>query len=107
MSTDSYLFAFGKASLEGPNARILNIIRQRIEPTSAVIVRGHADRTGSADVNLRLTQERAEAVGTALGSAHTDARGMGQKAMIYDNNVPEGRYYNRTVRVRVETPVSN
>lgn len=101
------LFAFGKASLEGPNARILNIIRQRIEPTSAVIVRGHADRTGSADVNLRLTQERAEAVGTALGSAHTDARGMGQKAMIYDNNVPEGRYYNRTVRVRVETPVSN
>jgi len=100
------LFAFGKASLEGPNARILGMIRQRIEPTSTVIVRGHADRTGSADVNLRLTQERAEAVGTALGAPHMDARGMGQKNMIYDNNLPEGRYYNRTVRVRVETPIT-
>ncbi|MBS1562027.1 MAG: OmpA family protein [Bacteroidetes bacterium] len=101
------LFAFGKASLEGPNARILDMIRQRIEPTSTVIVRGHADRTGSAEINLRLTQERAEAVGNALGAPRTDVRGMGQKNMLYDNDLPEGRYYNRTVRVRVETPVAN
>jgi outer membrane protein OmpA-like peptidoglycan-associated protein len=101
------LFAFGKASLEGPNARILEMIRQRIEPASSVIVRGHADRTGSAEINLRLTQERAEAVGNALGAPRTDARGMGQKNMIYDNDLPEGRYYNRTVRVRVETPITN
>lgn len=100
------LFAFGKASLEGPNARILDLIRSRIEAASSVIVRGHADRTGSADVNLRLTQERAEAVGTALKHSRIDARGVGQKNMLYDNDLPEGRFYNRTVRVRVETPIA-
>ncbi|MBK9184300.1 MAG: OmpA family protein [Ignavibacteria bacterium] len=100
------LFAFGKASLEGPNARILDLIRSRIEPASSVIVRGHADRTGSAEVNLRLTQERAEAVGAALKHPRIDARGVGQKNMLYDNELPEGRFYNRTVRVRVETPIA-
>ena len=100
------LFAFGKASLEGPNARILDLIRARIEPASDVIVRGHADRTGSAEVNLRLTTERANAVGAALGHPRTNARGMGQRGMLYTNDVPEGRFYNRTVRVRVETPIS-
>lgn len=100
------LFAFGKASLEGPNARILDMVRARIEPSSTVIVRGHADRTGSAEVNLRITQDRAEAVAASLGHPRVDARGMGQRNMIYTNDLPEGRYYNRTVRVRVETPIA-
>ncbi len=99
------LFAFGKASLEGPNARIIELIKRRIEPSSIVIVRGHADRTGTPAVNDPLTQQRAEAVGKALNHSKVDAKGLGQREMLYDNDLPEGRFYNRTVRVRVETPI--
>ncbi|MCX6139673.1 MAG: OmpA family protein [Candidatus Kapabacteria bacterium] len=100
------LFAFGKASMEGPNARIIDMIKGRIEPSSRVIVRGHADRTGSAELNLRLTQDRADAVSASLSAHNVDSKGVGQKNMLYDNDLPEGRFYNRTVRVRVETPIS-
>jgi outer membrane protein OmpA-like peptidoglycan-associated protein len=99
------LFAFGKSALEASNKRIVELIRRRIEPASTVLVRGHADRTGTAAVNDPLTQQRAEVVAAELNHPGTDAKGLGQRDMIYDNDLPEGRFYNRTVRVRVETPV--
>jgi len=34
------------------------------------------------------------------------SHGFGKTAPLYDNAVPEGRYYNRTVQVLVETPIN-
>jgi len=34
-----------------------------------------------------------------------EVRGVGEQT-IFDNTLPEGRFYNRTVRVMIETPVN-
>ena len=49
---------------------------------------------------------RADAAAQALGIPVKEAVGRGEKELLYDNDLPEGRYYCRTVTVIVETPVA-
>ena len=53
---------------------------------------------------------RAESVKAILLSQNPvyeklEARGIGPAPTLYDNNLPEGRFYCRTVAVEVKTPV--
>ena len=41
----------------------------------------------------------------ALGIAGASVAGIGEQDPLYDNALPEGRFYNRTVDIVVETPV--
>jgi outer membrane protein OmpA-like peptidoglycan-associated protein len=71
-------------------------------------VAGFADKYsgGSEENSQRLSLERAQAVAKFLGAPNTDVRGNGQTPLLYDNSLPEGRVYSRTVLITVETPVS-
>lgn len=100
------LFAFGKAETGDANDKITTLIKRRMEPASRAFVSGHTDITGSPEINLRLSRQRAGVIGDALGSNVVRSEGYGIQNMPFTNDLPEGRFYNRTVRVRVETPVN-
>jgi len=74
------------------------------EPEKLIRIEGHTDSTGNADANLRISQQRADAVLNALVSLGVDggrvtAVGMGQDFPIASNDSDEGRAQNRRVDV--------
>lgn len=103
------LFEFDNASLDDRNSRVLQIIKSRLKPTSTIIVRGYADRTGSADYNRQLASGRSTEVAERLKNFFPADRirveAIGSDELLYDNTLPEGRSYSRTVQIIVETPV--
>lgn len=76
-------------------------------PSVAIEVRGYTDNRGSAAYNLKLSQQRAEAVMRYLkqhGLANTlSAKGYGKEDPIADNSTNEGRLANRRVTLNVES----
>jgi len=74
------------------------------EPDKLIRIEGHTDSTGSSDTNLRLSQQRADAVLTALVNLGVNASritsvGMGEDFPIASNDTAEGRSRNRRVDV--------
>jgi len=74
------------------------------EPEKLIRIEGHTDSTGSADANLRISEQRANAVYEALVSLGVDAdritvAGMGEDFPIASNDTEEGRAQNRRVDV--------
>jgi OOP family OmpA-OmpF porin len=73
-------------------------------PDVAVEIRGYTDSSGSDALNLRLSQERADAVKTYLVERGVDAsrlvaKGYGEADPIANNDTPEGRTQNRRVEM--------
>lgn len=76
----------------------------RDNPDKRIRIEGHTDDTGPATVNLRLSQERAQAVARYLESqgVSTDqliAKGYGSTQPIDDNATEEGRSRNRRIEI--------
>lgn len=74
------------------------------EPDKKIRIEGHTDSTGSSEANLRLSQQRADAVLTALvefgvDPARITSVGMGEDFPIASNDTEEGRSRNRRVDV--------
>ena len=107
------LFEYNKSEMGKWNHKILDTyVYERVQPNSDVQVNGYTDILGTEDYNLRLSTNRASAVRADIAKQRSKekslvAKGYGKTAPLYPNTVPEGRYYNRTVQVLVETPMSN
>ncbi|HVZ38792.1 MAG TPA: OmpA family protein [Candidatus Kapabacteria bacterium] len=99
------LFEYGKSEISDANRRIVEFIRQKIDPNAKVLVTGHTDRAGDAAVNQRLSEERARSTARALGVPNADVKGLGESILLYNNDLPEGRFYCRVVNVVVETQI--
>ncbi len=99
------LFEYGKYDISDNNKRIIDLIRGRIAADAKVTITGHTDRAGDAAVNQRLSAERARATAKALSLPGTVAKGLGESGLLYDNALPEGRFYCRVVNVIVETSI--
>ena len=74
-----------------------------------VEVGGHTDNVGSAASNLKLSQERAEAVkefliNQGIDSSRIVARGYGQTVPVAENSTPVGRSKNRRTEIRILKP---
>ncbi len=74
------------------------------EPDKKIRIEGHTDSTGNEETNLRISQQRADSVLTALVSLGVDAEritsaGMGQDFPIATNETEDGRAQNRRVDV--------
>jgi len=100
------LFNFNKSDLSVTNNRIVGMIKEYITPDATIHVTGYTDRTGDIVHNKNLSIERAQMTATSLGLSTDKAQGVGPTNM-YDNNLPEGRFYCRTVDIIVERPVTN
>lgn len=71
-----------------------------------ITILGHTDNTGTAEVNQRISTQRAEAVSTYLSKCGIDkarisAEGKSFDMPVADNSTVEGRAQNRRVEVYV------
>jgi outer membrane protein OmpA-like peptidoglycan-associated protein len=94
------LFDFDSPALNAYHNRVIDIIKSRMLTPSAIRVTGYTDRMGEADYNLRLSAGRARSTSDALGTSGIQHNGMGE-TRTFDNDLPEGRCYNRTVEIEV------
>ncbi|TPG85260.1 OmpA family protein [Pseudomonas mandelii] len=88
----------------GPFTRVAKILE--VDPKTAVLILGHSDTSGAAPANVKLSQERAQAVAAIfrLSGLQRDRlmlRGMGGEAPRAANDSNEGRALNRRVELLV------
>jgi outer membrane protein OmpA-like peptidoglycan-associated protein len=79
-------------------------------PGLNLAIEGHTDTTGTPDFNMKLSQQRADAVREFLtkqgmSSDTITAKGMGQDSPVADNSTPAGRKLNRRVEIIVSGEV--
>jgi outer membrane protein OmpA-like peptidoglycan-associated protein len=108
VSLSDVLFDVGKANLQPGGARNLGRIAQVLQqyPNYKISVEGHTDSRGSAQLNERLSEQRAEAVKQALVSGGLDAsriaaQGFGATQPVATNATRAGRQLNRRVEIVV------
>jgi OmpA-OmpF porin, OOP family len=100
-------FDSGKSDIKPESAQAIGEIAKLLkgDPTLKVFVVGHTDITGGVDSNLKLSQDRAQAVMQALIHTHgIDAArlkpfGNGPFAPVATNDTEEGRAKNRRVEL--------
>lgn len=108
------LFPFDKYEPGPFNDRILReYVNPRVKASSAIKVEGHTDVVGMFDHNKRLSENRAKAVRDQVNKStkgtygSLDSRGTGEEEPLYKNDLPEERFFNRTVQVIIETPLDD
>jgi len=84
--------------------RILKAVQSR--PTRKLTIEGHTDSQGSDKYNLKLSQQRAQAVvdwlvQKGVEASRLKAKGYGESRPVADNNKPDGRELNRRVEIAV------
>jgi len=100
-------FDFGSARLTPLDKRIVReYILPMIGPRAHIIVTGYAD---DSERSPDLAERRARALVDALetmGATWTQvtARSAGNARPIYSNDLPEGRFFNRTVEINITSP---
>lgn len=101
------LFDYGKSDLGKENRSVLDFVKSRISDKSIVTITGYTDSIGDDETNLRLSEARARAAAKRLNIPNANVFGVGESELLYDNTLPEGRFYCRTVKITIETPVQD
>jgi outer membrane protein OmpA-like peptidoglycan-associated protein len=99
-------FATNSADINASFYPVLNsvsLVLKEFDKT-VVDVAGHADSTGSDQLNLELSQRRASSVASYLQAQGVDGQrfivqGFGEARPIASNDTPEGRAMNRRVEI--------
>jgi OOP family OmpA-OmpF porin len=109
MTLGDVLFETGKAELM-PGAvtmirRLARFMQQYQD--KRVLIEGHTDSTGSASFNLRLSEDRANAVQSLLLSEgislnRIETIGYGMSKPVASNSTAEGRQRNRRVEIVIQ-----
>jgi outer membrane protein OmpA-like peptidoglycan-associated protein len=115
-SEGDVLFDFGKAEIKPQASQTLDKVGSVIAqfPEGKVLIEGLTDSKGSPDVNLRLSERRAEAVKEWLVKKKgvpewiITTSGLGEMKPVAPNtnpdgsDSPQGRQQNRRVEIKVE-----
>ena len=110
LSEDQGNFKFGKTDLpDTAKQRIDQMVGElKADPKGIFIeLEGHTDNVGSKDYNVKLGQERAEAVKRYLYEAHQvplhkiNVISYGEEKPVAPNNTRDGRAQNRRVVIKV------
>lgn len=105
------VFDFNRYDISEQNKRMMQqFVRDAIKPNSTTTITGTTDKLGEEEYNMELSKSRAYSVRdyllSLLPSANlTEVKGIGASVLPFDNSLPEGRYYCRTVSIEVKTPV--
>jgi|GEM_PF-1274287 len=102
-------FAINSAEILPASDGLLNEIATVLKDNpqiEVVQVEGHTDNTGSADLNKKLSQKRAESVKSAIVSRGIVAKrivskGFGMERPVAENTTDEGREKNRRVEFNI------
>jgi outer membrane protein OmpA-like peptidoglycan-associated protein len=100
------LFDYAKSRLNEGNLDVISMIKGNIGEESKVIITGYTDIIGNEDFNMKLSGKRAEETRQALGTNNVEIFAMGNTKQLYNNSLPEGRFYCRTVEIVIETPIA-
>ncbi|MET0391634.1 MAG: OmpA family protein [Chitinophagaceae bacterium] len=100
-------FATGKKDLQPAGFRLLDsfCIALRGKALDSLVIEGHADNTGSRQLNESLSQARAEVVAIRLSQCIYMARvpltvrGSGSRRPVASNETEQGRQQNRRVEM--------
>ena len=107
------VFDFDQARIDSQNREMISqFVAKSFYPASTATVVGSTDEMGELVHNQELSTARANNVrdlilGDKPAAQITSTKGIGPSNLLYDNHLPEGRYYCRTVRVEVATPISS
>jgi OOP family OmpA-OmpF porin len=76
-------------------------------PTTTAVIEGHTDNIGSSELNMRLSQKRAEnvvnyLVNFGIDRSRLSAKGYGSTRRIAYNNTSEGRQKNRRINAVID-----
>ena len=101
-------FELGSSTLRPGTRQMLSEVAETLHkfPNDVVVIEGHTDSTGSEDLNLKLSQERAEAAFDhlvdveGLSSQRFIVQWYGESRPIASNDFPEGQDMNRRVEVK-------
>lgn len=101
-------FDTGKAKIKKKSRRPLDAVAGMLRkyPTLRVEISGHTDSVGNEEDNVRLSQERADAVkqflvDAGIEEARVTTRGAGPSEPIADNGTKKGRAKNRRIEFKV------
>jgi OmpA-OmpF porin, OOP family len=100
-------FDSGKSEIKPESEPVIKAIADLLiaDPGLKLFVVGHTDNDGEFEANLKLSEARAAAVGSALTGKHgidssrLIARGVGQLCPVVSNDAPEGKAKNRRVEL--------
>jgi OOP family OmpA-OmpF porin len=103
-------FPVGQSVIQTEYYGILRQVQQAlaIYPDSMVVIEGHTDSQGSDETNMRLSQERADAVrmylvaNQGLSASRATAVGYGEGRPIAPDGTAEGRAQNRRIDVVIK-----
>jgi OOP family OmpA-OmpF porin len=100
-------FDIGKATIRPESYAILDEVVDVLDknPELEIEIQGHTDSTGSAEMNLRLSQNRAASVleyfvSKGIERTRLSCRGFGMEKPIASNATAEGRAKNRRVELK-------
>lgn len=98
------LFGYNIADIPPAAELTLGQLKDKIAGESKIVsIEGYSDINGDEDYNIELSTERALIVAKELNVSEDKAIGRGKvKNEIYDNSLPEGRFYSRSVIVTIE-----
>jgi outer membrane protein OmpA-like peptidoglycan-associated protein len=105
---DNVHFDSGKSTLRPESFPALEDLYAYLKNKEGIKVEiaGHTDSRGKDDVNLKLSQQRAETIRDYLikkgiQPARVTAKGYGSAEPVADNETDEGRQLNRRTEVRI------
>jgi len=112
LKTETVLFPLNQYKLNAESKAQLDDIAQMVSSQERymVEVQGFTDKTGPADVNYQLSQQRAAEVVRYLVNEHKipvrtiSSIGSGYTAPVADDKTRDGRKMNRRVEVRLFVP---
>ncbi len=101
-------FATGSSTISTSSFESLDLLAELLlkKPAYKIYIAGHTDNVGKPESNLKLSQERAEAVKNYLrdkgiGVERIKTEGFGSERPVAENDTAEGRQKNRRVEFRI------
>ncbi|MFI5201631.1 MAG: OmpA family protein, partial [Candidatus Kapaibacterium sp.] len=107
------VFDFDQSAIDPQNQRMISqFVAKSFYPASSATIVGSTDNLGELAHNQELSTARADNVRDLILADKPEAKitstiGIGPANLLYDNHLPEGRYYCRTVKVEVATPLES
>ena len=109
LETYGFDFPVGQSEIQSNNFPLLNKIAKAIATFDGprIVVSGHTDSTGSDDLNLKLSKERAAKVGAflvevgELDPSRVETEGFGSSKPVASNSTDAGRARNRRIEIMI------
>ena len=100
-------FDIGKSTVKPESFPIIEQISTYLvaHPQMNILIEGHTDNTGSDELNLKLSDDRAQSIKAEIVKRGVDAsrmetKGFGSSKPIADNKTAAGRTQNRRVTIK-------